>query len=89
MNMDQIMYDLTYWFDYTMRMVLHHPLTSLIAVVGAFLFHQALGALFHQLRRNEADYQRNHLRSNWAYGSFVRLAHVLTSPPRFLLVSPR
>ena len=45
MNMDQIMYDLTYWFDYTMRMVLHHPLTSLIAVVGAFLFHQALGAM--------------------------------------------
>ena len=45
MNMDQIMNDLTYWFDYTMRMVLHHPLTSLIAVVGAFLFHQALGAM--------------------------------------------
>lgn len=45
MNMDQLINDLTYWFDYTMRMVLHHPLTSLTAVVGAFLFHQALGAM--------------------------------------------
>ena len=45
MNMNQIMSDLTYWFDYTMHMVLHHPLTSLIAIVGAFLFHQALGAM--------------------------------------------
>ena len=43
--MNQIMNDLTYWFDYTMRMVLHHPLTALTAVVGAFLFHQALGAM--------------------------------------------
>jgi hypothetical protein len=45
MNMNQIMYDLTYWFDYSMRMVLHHPLLSLTAVVGAFLFHQVLGAM--------------------------------------------
>jgi hypothetical protein len=45
MNMNQIMNDLTYWFDYSMHMVLHHPLTSLTAVVGAFLFHQALGAM--------------------------------------------
>ena len=45
MNMNQIMYDLTYWFDYSTRMVLHHPLVSVTAVVGAFLFHQALGAM--------------------------------------------
>ena len=45
MNMNQIMNDLTYWFDYTMHMVLHHPLTSLTAAVGAFFFHQALGAM--------------------------------------------
>ena len=45
MNMNQIMSDLTYWFDYTMRMVLHHPLTSLTAVASAFLFYQALGAM--------------------------------------------
>jgi hypothetical protein len=45
MNMNQIMYDLTYWFDYSMRMVLNHPLISVTAVFGAFLFHQALGAM--------------------------------------------
>ena len=45
MNVNQIMYDLTYWFDYSTRMVLHHPLISVAAVVGAFLFHQALGAM--------------------------------------------
>jgi hypothetical protein len=45
MNINQIMNDLTYWFDYSMGMVVHHPLTSLTAVVGAFLFHQALGAM--------------------------------------------
>ena len=43
--MNQIMNDLTYWFDYTTRMVHHHPLTALTAVVGAFFFHQALGAM--------------------------------------------
>jgi hypothetical protein len=45
MNINQIINDLTYWFDYGMHMVLHHPFTSLTAVVGAFLFHQALGAM--------------------------------------------
>lgn len=45
MNMDQIMYDLTYWFDYSVRMVLDHPLISVTAVVGGFLFYQALGAM--------------------------------------------
>ena len=45
MNINQILYDLTYWFDYSTNMVLHHPLMSVAAVVGAFLFHQALGAM--------------------------------------------
>ena len=45
MNVNQILYDLTYWFDYSMHMVLHHPVISVAAVVGAFLFHQALGAM--------------------------------------------
>ena len=44
-NVNQIMYDLTYWFDYTTRMVLNHPLISVTAVVGAFLFQQTLGAM--------------------------------------------
>ena len=45
MNMNQIMYDLTYWFDYGMHMVLNHPLISAAAVLGAFLFHQTVGAI--------------------------------------------
>ena len=45
MNVNQILYDLTYWFDYSTHMVLHHPLISVAAVVGAFLFHQVLGAM--------------------------------------------
>jgi hypothetical protein len=44
MNMNQIMYDLTYWFDYSMHVVLNHPLISAAAVLGAFLFHQTVGA---------------------------------------------
>lgn len=43
--MNQIMNELTYWFDYSILMVRHYPLTSLTGVVGAFLFHQALGAM--------------------------------------------
>jgi hypothetical protein len=45
MNLNQIMYDLTYWFDYGMSMVLKHPVISAAAVLGAFLFHQALSAM--------------------------------------------
>jgi hypothetical protein len=45
MNIDQIMYELTYWFDLSMRAVLNHPLLSVAAVLVAFLVHQALGAM--------------------------------------------
>ena len=38
MNMNQIMYDLAYWFDFSMRMVRNHPLVSVTAVLVAFLF---------------------------------------------------
>jgi len=38
MNINQIMYDLTYWFDLSMRMVRNHPLVSVTAVLVAFLF---------------------------------------------------
>jgi hypothetical protein len=38
MNMNQIMYDLTYWFDFSVRMVRNHPLVSVTAVLVAFLF---------------------------------------------------
>ena len=45
MNMNQIMYDLTYWFDFSMRMVLNHPLMSVATVLVAFLFYQALSVM--------------------------------------------
>ena len=45
MNLDQIMHDLTYWFDYSMLMVLNHPFISVAAILGAFLFYQALSAI--------------------------------------------
>jgi len=39
------MYDLTYWFDYTTGMVLHHPIISIATVLVGFLFYQALSTL--------------------------------------------
>ena len=43
--MNEILYDLTYWFDYSTRMVLDYPLLSVTAVVGAVICHQAIGAM--------------------------------------------
>ena len=37
--------DLTYWFDFSMRMVLNHPLMSVATVLVAYLYYQTLGAL--------------------------------------------
>ena len=45
MNVNQIMYDLSYWFDFSMRMVRNHPLVSVTVVLVAFLFHRALSAM--------------------------------------------
>ena len=45
MNMNQIMYELTYWFDYMMLVVRHHPLISVATVLVAFLFYQALSVM--------------------------------------------
>ena len=45
MDMNQIMYDLTYWFDYMMLVVRHHPLISVATVLVAFLFYQALSVM--------------------------------------------
>ena len=72
-NVNQIMYDLTYWFDYTTRMMLNHPLISVTTVVGAFLFHQILGAM--KLISSVITFALS-----CAYGSFLRLAHVLSTP---------
>ena len=45
MDLNQIMYDLTYWFDYSTHTVLNHPVISVAAVLGVFLFQQALSAM--------------------------------------------
>jgi hypothetical protein len=45
MNLNQIVHELTYWFDYGMHMVLNHPLVSAAAVLGAFLLYQTVGAI--------------------------------------------
>lgn len=45
MDMNQIIHDLTYWFDFSMQAVRNHPLVSAIAVLFAFLFHYALSAM--------------------------------------------
>ena len=45
MDVIRVVNDLTYWFDYSTYMVLHHPFTSLTTVVGAFLFYQGLGGV--------------------------------------------
>jgi len=45
MKMSQIMYDLTYWFDFSMLVVRNHPFISVAAVLVGFIFYQALGTL--------------------------------------------
>src|SRR5512147_2864736 len=45
MNTNQIMYDLTYWFDFIILVVRHHPLVSVATVLVAFLFYQALSVM--------------------------------------------
>ena len=43
--MNQIMYDLTYWFDFSMLVVRSHPFISVAAVLVGFIFYQALSTL--------------------------------------------
>jgi hypothetical protein len=45
MNMNQIMYDLTYWFDFSMLVVRNHPFISVAAVLVGLIFYQALSTL--------------------------------------------
>jgi hypothetical protein len=45
MNMNQIMYDLTYWFDFIMLVVRNHPVVSVATVLVGFIFYQALGVM--------------------------------------------
>ena len=43
--MNQIMYDLTYWFDFIELAVCHHPLISAATVLVGFLFYQAVSTM--------------------------------------------
>jgi hypothetical protein len=45
MDMNQIMYDLTYWFDFIILVVRHHPLMSVATALVAFLLYQALSVM--------------------------------------------
>jgi multidrug efflux pump subunit AcrB len=45
MDMNQIMYDLTYWFDFIILVVRHHPLISVATALVAFLLYQALSVM--------------------------------------------
>jgi multidrug efflux pump subunit AcrB len=45
MNINQIIYELTYWFDFIMLLVRHHPFVSVAAVLAAFLFYQAISVM--------------------------------------------
>ena len=42
--MDRL-YDLTYWFDFTMLMARNHPLVSVTTLLIGFLFHKALSTM--------------------------------------------
>jgi hypothetical protein len=45
MDINQIIHDLTYWFDFSIHMVRNHPLVSVTAVLIAFISHYALSAM--------------------------------------------
>jgi len=45
MNINQLMYDLTYWFDLSISAVVHHPIVSVATVLVGFIFYQALSTL--------------------------------------------
>jgi len=43
--MDQIIYNLSYWFVFIVLAVRHHPLISVATLLVAFLFYQTLGVM--------------------------------------------
>lgn len=45
MNVTQFINELTQWFDFSVSMVRHHPVISVIAVLVAFVFHYAVSAV--------------------------------------------
>ena len=45
MNVNQFINELTQWFDFSVRMLSHHPVISSIAVLVAFVFYYAVSAV--------------------------------------------
>jgi len=45
MNVNQLINELTQWFDFSVSMIRHHPVISVTAVLVGFVFHYAVSAV--------------------------------------------
>jgi hypothetical protein len=45
MNINQFMNELTQWFDFSVRMMSHHPVISLTVALVGFVFYYAVSAV--------------------------------------------
>ena len=45
LNINQIINELTQWFDFSIRMMSHHPVISLTLAFLAFVFYYAVSAV--------------------------------------------
>jgi len=45
MNINEFINQLTQWFDFSMHMVINHPLLSVTGALIAFLFYQVVSTL--------------------------------------------
>lgn len=45
LNINQFMNELTQWFDFSVRMMSHHPVISLTVALVAFVFYYAVSAV--------------------------------------------
>ena len=45
MNTNEFINQLTQWFDFSMHMVINHPLLSMTGILMVFLFYQVLSTL--------------------------------------------
>lgn len=45
LNINQFINELTQWFDFSVRMMSHHPIISLTVALVAFVFYYAVSAV--------------------------------------------
>jgi len=45
MNINQLINELTQWYDFSVSMMRHHPVITVTAVLVAFVFHYAVSAV--------------------------------------------